>query len=178
MFSSFVLFAALLCIVNVAQAQNAAPATRVDLSPEFARWKLSMKSQLRRDTCAVFTVTGALEYGLSKNLDYGVRLSDEYLNWAANEANGDWGDGALFTELQRGFTKWGIAEEADMPYNRAFSTAYVPEEGALASARQVWEMRPKWNWIVRDSANGLTNAHIATIKRVLRSDWKRRCASA
>jgi hypothetical protein len=24
-------------------------------------------------------------------------------------------DGALFTELQRGFTKWGIAEEADMP---------------------------------------------------------------
>jgi hypothetical protein len=160
---------------GAAHAQSASPQTatppEVDLSDAFAGWGLGLKSQRRRDTCAVFTITGALEYGLSRSLDDGVRLSEEYLNWAANDINDDWRDGATFSELQRGFSKWGIAEDADMPYQRVFNATYVPTENAMNTARQVWEMKPKWNWLARDSTQGLTTAHIAAVKRVLARGW-------
>jgi hypothetical protein len=126
-----------------------------------------MKSQRLRDTCAVFTVTSALEYALSKNFDEGVRLSEEYLNWAANETTNQYQDGATFAELQKGFAKWGIAEEAAMPYARSFNAAAVPSHAALEGARQIWEMKPKWNWIERGS-DGLNDAHLEKIKATLR----------
>jgi hypothetical protein len=160
---------------NAAHAQSESPrlATppEVDLSSAFAAWGLGLKSQRRRDTCAVFTITGALEYGLARSLDDGVRLSEEYLNWAANDMSDDWHDGATFAELQQGFSKWGIAEDADMPYQRVFNTSIVPTENAMNAARQIWEMKPKWNWLARDSMSGLTGAHIAAIKRVLARGW-------
>ncbi|HEX8235805.1 MAG TPA: hypothetical protein VF600_07595 [Abditibacteriaceae bacterium] len=156
-----------------AQSENVQPATppEVDLSSAFAAWGLGLKSQRRRDTCAVFTITGALEYGLARSLDDGVRLSEEYLNWAANDVGDEWRDGASFAELQRGFSKWGIAEDADMLYQRVYNASFVPSENAMNAARQVWEMKPKWNWLARDSTTGLTSAHIAAIKRVLAHGW-------
>lgn len=158
---------------QLAQAPNAqfiAP-PEMDLSSAFAAWGLGVKSQRRRDTCAVFTITGALEYGLARSIDDGVSLSEEYLNWAANDVSGDWSDGATFSELQRGFSKWGISEDADMPYQRTFNASYIPTETAMNAARQVWEMKPKWNWIARESTQGLSSAHIAAAKRVLARGW-------
>lgn len=52
----------------------------VDLRNAFKQWGLPIKGQLRRDTCAVFTFTGALEYALAKGTgEIGARLSEEYL---------------------------------------------------------------------------------------------------
>jgi hypothetical protein len=167
----------LLAVIPVSAQVGQAPSQQfiappeMDLSPAFATWGLGVKSQRRRDTCAVFTITGALEYGLARSLDDGVPMSEEYLNWAANDVSGDWRDGATFSELQRGFSKWGIAEDADMPYQRVFNASYVPTESAMSTARQMWEMKPKWNWIARDSTEGLSDAHIAAIKRVLARGW-------
>jgi len=68
---------------------NTAP-KYVDLRGAFTQWGLPIKAQGQRDTCAVFTLTGALEYALAKSTDEkGVRLSEEYLNWAANEVAGE-----------------------------------------------------------------------------------------
>ncbi len=167
--------ALLLGVLSVSSATVQAQSTgagkeaeEIDLSPAFERWNLTLKSQQQRDTCAVFTITAGIEFGLSKSLDEGVGLSEEYLNWAANQTNGDREDGASFAELQRGFGKWGIAEEREMPYRRAFDAALAPTPSARGSARQVWELKPKWNWLARDRASGVTAADIAAIKRVLR----------
>ncbi|HEX8463750.1 MAG TPA: hypothetical protein VF627_03960 [Abditibacterium sp.] len=167
-----VLLAAVAGTGGPTQAQTgASQPLEVDLSPLFERWSLSLKAQRMRDTCAVFTVTGALEFALSKNLGEGVRFSEEYLNWAANDANGDRADGATFPQLQRGFSKWGIAAENDMPYRANFSASLAPTEAALGGAREVWSLKPKWNWLVRDRSGGLSLEHLAAIKRVLKRGY-------
>src|SRR4051812_35065303 len=50
----------------------------VDLRPIFKRWNLAPKRQGARNTCSVFTTTGALEFAVSKHYDRGTRLSVEY----------------------------------------------------------------------------------------------------
>ena len=169
--AAFALCAALAIAPNATRAAEGDEPPGADLTPVFDRWNLEIKTQRQRDTCAVFTVAGALEFGLSKRLDDGVRLSEEYLNWAANDANGDWADGATFSQLQRGFAKWGVALGNQMPYRAGFNPAVAPSQTALASARQVWELKPKWHWIAREGAGPVTTAHIASIKRVLDRGW-------
>lgn len=153
------------------QAQNEAKTpvepAEIDLSEAFDRWNLTLESQGQRNTCAVFTVAAGMEFALSKSIDEGVGLSEEYLNWAANQVSGDAEDGATFAELQRGFAKWGIAEEREMPYRRAFNPFAAPTPSARDSARQVWDLKPKWNWLARDR-DRLIAADIAALKRVLR----------
>ena len=42
-----------------------------------------------RGTCSVFTTTSALEFAFSRYMGKSVRLSVEYLNWAANQVTGN-----------------------------------------------------------------------------------------
>src|SRR5688500_6111399 len=96
------LFATLSLLLISTPALHAAPTSRsealpstpapkiVDLRTQFSQWGLPIKDQGRRDTCAVFTFTGVLEYAIARGTgERGVRLSEEYLNWAANQASGD-----------------------------------------------------------------------------------------
>jgi hypothetical protein len=141
---------------------------RVDLRPQFEQWGLSIKYQHRRDTCAVFTVAGALEFALAKVNGEGQGLGEEYLNWAANEAGGQYFDGATFSELERGFGKWGVCDERAMPYGEVFNPLTQPSAEAVQSARQIWAQNFRWNWIERGRREGLTDAHLARVKAVLR----------
>lgn len=152
------------------RAQDEA-AARVDLRPLFARWNLSIEHQRQRDTCAVFTVTGALEFALAKDLGQGIGLGEEYLNWAANQIAGQDRDGASFAELARAFAKWGVCDETLMPYTAAFMPALQPSAEATQSAHAVWKRGLKWHWIAAQRTAGLSDAHLERAKAVLRRGY-------
>lgn len=147
----------------------------VDLRPVFDDYRLTIKLQGRRDTCHVFTVVAALEYAVARKYDYSVGLSEEYLNWAANEVTGQSIDGATFMELSQALKKWGVCEESYMPYLPVFNRGYVPSQPALDSAREIHKVNFRWHWIKAPVANTradqLNDAHIMAIKDVLRSGW-------
>jgi C1A family cysteine protease len=140
---------------------------QIDLSPAFEHWNLPIKYQNMRDTCAVFTVTGGIEFALSKTMNEGVNLSEEYLNWAANEVAGDNNDGASFAQLQQGFNKWGQSEQTEMPYRPSYNASNAPTQKALGNAHQIWALKPKWNWLAAERTQGLTATDIASAKRIL-----------
>jgi hypothetical protein len=143
----------------------------VDLRANFAQWGLPIKPQLKRDTCAVFTFSGALEYALGKGTGgRGERLSEEYLNWAANEIADDDEDGASYEDLIAGFDKWGICRDVLMPYQARY-TSTQPTRDALASAKEVWGLGFKRHWIARRTVNGLDDSQIAQMKKVLASGY-------
>jgi hypothetical protein len=56
----------------------------IDLRPVFDRWALRARRQGDRPTCTAFTVVGALEHAVASKEQHGVRLSVEFLNWAAH----------------------------------------------------------------------------------------------
>ena len=58
---------------------------KVDLRPQFAKWKLPPRAQGARNTCSVFVTVGAFEFALSKQHDRAMPLSVEYSNWACNQ---------------------------------------------------------------------------------------------
>jgi hypothetical protein len=166
--------------VKAAQAAET-KARRVDLRPGFNRYRLTIKVQGARDTCHVFTVVAALEYAVARKYNYGVGLSEEYLNWAANQASKQAVDGATFMELAQGLKRWGVCEEEFMPYGPAFNPAQRPSSEALDSAREIHNLNFRWHWIKApvspdtksdaDNSNQLRDSHIESIKDVLRKGW-------
>ena len=92
------------------------PAT-VDLRPRIEKWGLERRRQGDRGTCSVFTVTGALEYAVAVKQGKGTRLSVEYLNWAGHKAVGRRQDGGFFSDLWKGFEKYGICKKTNSPTN-------------------------------------------------------------
>ena len=172
-----VLFASLLCgNLKAAENKRAAenkpdvpPVTTVDFRPQLAKWGLGMERQGGRNTCAVFAMSGALEFALAKQLDRGVRLSEEYLNWSANVANGDGRDGATFSEVVNGFNRWGICRENLMPYREAQSTFFPPSGAALNDAQNIWNLGFRRHWITRGQR--MTLADLEAVKNVMRNGY-------
>jgi C1A family cysteine protease len=143
----------------------------VDLRATFKQWGLPIKDQGSRDTCAVFTFTGALEYALAKGTgDTGTRLSEEYLNWAANKVSDDDEDGASYEDLISAFDKWGICESSLMPYLSRYGSP-EPTRDALNNAMQIWQLGFKRHWIARRTENGLDDSKLVEMKKVLASGW-------
>ena len=150
------------------------PATQVDLRPHFARWGLPIKKQGARNTCSVFTTTGAMEYALSKKFNRGLRLSEEYLNWSCNQViqNTTQDRGQFFADLLKGYELHGICPEADMPYAKAFSGSYQPTARATNDAKLLKNHGLRANWIKpNDGKVGITDAHIEQMKATLRKGW-------
>lgn len=184
-FSLFSLLACGLAVNTAGQAQTATPptasnppasapktVTSIDLRGEFSRYGLPIKPQGRRNTCQVFTFTGALEYALARGSGYtGLRLSEEYLNWAADEVAGEKDDGAAYEELIAAFEQWGIASERYMPYLPRYNTNLTPPPLALTSAKEIWNLGFKRHWVAQRTTNGLTDEHINTMRKVLASGW-------
>ena len=145
------------------------PVTMVDLRPQLTKWGLRIENQGERNTCAVFALSGALEFALAKKLDRGVRLSEEYLNWSANVVNGDVRDGASFSEVVNGFNRWGICRENLMPYRKAQSAFIPPSAAALDDAQNIWNLGFRRHWITRSQR--MTSADLDAVKKVLRSGY-------
>lgn len=149
--------------------RNTPPVTMVDLRPELNRLGLSIKKQGGRNTCAVFALTGALEFALAKKMNRGIRLSEEYLNWTGNVATGQGNDGATFPELVEGFNRWGICRENLMPYLASQSTFRAPGAAAFDDALNIWKMGFARHWITRGRT--LTHADLEEVKKVMRAGF-------
>lgn len=174
---TFFLLALLFCLGSTpgfAQSGTAPAKSAVksiDLRTAFSNWGLPIKPQGRRNTCAVFTFTGALEYALARGTGQnGFRLSEEYLNWAADEIAGEKEDGASYEELIEAFDEWGISSERLFPYAANYSGS-TPSPNALASAKAIWKLVFQRHWIAKRTINGLTDAHIAEMRKVLATGW-------
>lgn len=142
----------------------------VDLRARFARRGLVLKAQGKRPTCAVFAVTAGIEYAVSCTGRKGLLLSEEYLNWASNDAIQEYEDGGFFSDLWLGLQKHGIASAEECPYQAQFDPAFTPADEAQASALKPGSLSLRWikEW---DVETGLTDEHIAAIRRALEAGF-------
>jgi hypothetical protein len=163
---------ALSSFVPVLKATEAPPPTSIDLRTIFANWGLTQRLQGGRGTCSVFTMAGALEYALATQQRRATVLSVEFLNWASNQATTNRDDGSFFSDLWSGFERYGVCAEADMPYQNRFDPNLSPNEKALKSAAALKNAGLRMHWIKPWDVNtGLTDAHMAAIKRALAQQW-------
>jgi hypothetical protein len=89
---------------------------KIDMRADFEKRGLAVRHQGQRGACQVFAFVGVIEYGLSKT-GKPVDLSEQYLMWAANDANNlDRVDGFNPDFLVTGLKKNGICLESQMPY--------------------------------------------------------------
>lgn len=112
---------------------------RADLRPLFAKWGLPLKSQGKRPTCSVFAMTAALEFAVAQHQQAGLILSEEYLNWASNDAIGENEDGGFFSDLWKGFQKHGICEARLAPYAESFDPMWEPSKEARKQGHAIRE---------------------------------------
>lgn len=79
---------------------------KVDLRPQFDKWKLPPRAQDARNTCSVFVTVGAFEFASSKRHDRAMPFSVEYSNWASNRVirNSTVDRGQLFHDRLKGWT--------------------------------------------------------------------------
>jgi len=144
----------------------------VDLRPVFHDLGLATRAQGSRGTCSVFTVTQAIEFALGKQHRRDARLSVEFLNWASNRAVREKRDGGFFSDLWKGFERYGICDEEEMPYAVEFDASLRPSPAALAQARQRLDAGLEFHWIKPwDPQRGLTDAQFAAVKETLRNGW-------
>ncbi len=144
----------------------------VDLRPEFERWGLGPRRQGSRPTCSAVTLAAALEFAAARRQRHGVRLSVEFLNWAAGAVRGRAADGGFFSELWAGFAAHGICAEEDMPYRPAFDPGTPPDAGALSGARTRLLFGLRLHWVKEwDVATGLTDEHLRKVKQTLGQGW-------
>lgn len=144
----------------------------VDLRPVFREMGLSTRAQGTRGTCSVFTVTRSIEYALGKQERRGSRLSVEFLNWASNRAIRERGDGGFFSDLWKGFERYGICNEEEMAYRAEFDPRSRPSYGALTQAGHVRDAGLQLHWIKPwDPNRGLNDEQFTAVKETLRNEW-------
>jgi len=144
----------------------------VDLRPVFHDLGLATRAQGSRGACSVFTVTQAIEFAMGKQHRRDARLSVEFLNWASNLVVREKRDGGFFSDLWRGFERYGICDEEEMPYAAEFDASLRPSPAALAQARQRLDAGLELHWIKPwDPQRGLTDAQFAAVKETLRQGW-------
>jgi C1A family cysteine protease len=144
----------------------------VDLRSKLEHWDLPGRRQGPRGTCSVFTVTGALEYAAAQKQGHGTRFSVEFLNWAGHAAANRTADGGFFSELWKGFERYGICPEVDQPYQADYNAALQPAPEALKHATATRSLGLKLHWIKEwNPHTGLTEEHMREIKATLANQW-------
>lgn len=148
------------------------PPPHADLRPMFKTWDLGPLPQGSRGTCSVFAVVGALEFASARQHNAGQRFSVEYLNWASNQAVGQFVDGGFFADLWKGFSAYGICPAQEMPYRDRFDPNLKPGEEAKTQAGRFPADGLRIHWIKPwDPNTGLTDAQLTAIKQVMCRKW-------
>ena len=120
----------------------------------------------------MFTVVRAIEYALGTEQRRTCRLSVEFLNWASNEVTGEQHDGGFFSDVWKGFERYGICNEEEMPYASEFDPGRRHSPAALAQARRLRRSGLRLHWIKPwDPARGLNDEQFAAVKETLRRQW-------
>ena len=179
LFRCRILFGVLLLVLLLPAARGAEVAasttnqvSAIDLRPAFRKWGLPLRLQGSRDTCSVFTMTGALEYALASRQQTGTVLSVEFLNWASNQATTNLNDGGFFADLWTGFEVYGVCPEASLPYLQDYHPQLRPDELALHRAKDAANAHLRLHWIKPwNVATGLTETQFKEIKRTLSFGW-------
>lgn len=148
----------------------------VDLRPTLLDLGLPPRPQGARGTCSIFTTCSAIEFAYAGHTGQPVRLSTEFMNWAAGQAAGQPSDGNFFHNALAGFARFGVCAEAAMPYESAFDAARQPSPEALEDAAALRQQSIGTliaHWIVpwEPDRFGLSDEHFAEIKRVLASGY-------
>jgi hypothetical protein len=142
---------------------------KTDLRPQFAKWGLTLKSQGSRPTCSVFAMTAALEFAAAQRHQAGFVLSEEYLNWASNEAIGQFEDGGFFSDLWKGYQKHGICESRLAPYLETFDPQWRPTREANRQAHQFRVDAFELTWLKKwDVTTGLSDEELTAVFDSLR----------
>lgn len=151
------------------------PAT-VDLRPRLTSMGLPPRPQGARGTCSIFTTCEAIEFANAQRTGKPVRLSPEFVNWAASQAAGRPSDGNFFHNALAGFEKYGVCAEPQMPYHKAYDTKRAPSAQATSEAATIRdESRTTLavRWIVPWQPNrfGVSDDQLTEIRRVIASGY-------
>jgi hypothetical protein len=144
----------------------------VDLRPRLTAMGFTPRPQGRRGTCSIFTTCSSLEFAYAELTGERLRLSPEYVNWAAGKAAGRPSDGNFFHNALNGFDKYGVCDELTMPYQKAFDAAHAPSAAAAAQAKSLRDRTRGQlviHWIVPWQAGktGVNEEQFTEIRRVL-----------
>lgn len=157
-----------------APAPAPAPPTS-DLRPRFEALGLLPRAQGPRPTCSICTTTAALEFAFARATGRGERLSVDYCNWAANAATGRRDDGDFFHFALAGFERYGICQDALLPYGEHFDAAALPSPDALVDGgrhRAVADVRLRVRWIRQnDGKPGLSARQFDDVLQTLAAGW-------
>jgi hypothetical protein len=161
-------FFGLLVMAGIAKAQAPRLPGRVDLVPEFERLGLAPRSQGERDTCSLFAITALADFECARSTPPPhVRLSEEFLIWAAHQAAGRKGNQAMFYEAVHGLNALGVCSEELMHYEKTGDVARKPSAAARADATGR-SARWRVQWIRRwDVKRPLGDAELLAIKAAL-----------
>jgi C1A family cysteine protease len=143
----------------------------VDLRPRIDKLALAIKDQGNRGTCSVFATTFLIEYQAARaQKANGVALSEEYLNWAKNQANKTDFDGGKFSDIIRGYEAFGMVALSDMPDQASFDPKHpaTPQKPAVATGKAFPRFRfafiKEWN-----NQIGMSDKELDATKAALRS---------
>jgi hypothetical protein len=117
-------------------APSAIAVPKVDLRPEFDKFKLAARQQGKRGSCQVFALVGVIEFQLARR-GKRVELSEQFIMWAANEANGlKRTEGFNPDLLIAGLKQHGICAQSLMPYVPRNEVINKPSAEALNDAKK------------------------------------------
>ncbi len=107
---------------------------KVDLRRDFEKLGIPVRQQGKRGACQVFAMVGVMEYQLARR-GKRVDLSEQFIMWAANEANNlTRTDGFNPDWLIAGLKKYGICKESLMSYVPLNEPIQKPSAKALKDA--------------------------------------------
>jgi len=135
---------------------------KVDLRRDFEKHGIPVREQGKRGACQVFAMVGVMEYQLARR-GKRVDLSEQFIMWAANEANNlNRTDGFNPDWLIPGLKKYGICRESLMPYVPRNEPIKKPSDKALkdATTRTSCEVTSIKHW---SSPRGFSDEEIKKI---------------
>jgi hypothetical protein len=141
------------------------PAT-VDLRPRFEEWGLTVNDQGKRGTCVLQAMTALLEYEHATRGTRGLRLSVDYLVWAARDVTGRQTEDSWFPGVLAALNRHGACGAELMPYAPRFNPAARPSAQARADARSRTGVVADWARPV-ENRMGMTLVHLRRVKEIL-----------
>ena len=136
------------------------------LRPLFEQYKITVKDQINRPCCSIFTLVGLIEFERAHILGDTIPLSVEYLNWAADKMEGVRRDGSFFHFAIDGMSRYGICADDYMPYATRFTNKVEPSAAAKKEAKS--RKTGKQVWIKAwDPKNGVTAEQLKQIQEQL-----------